>query len=131
MELRPDGTITGPLAGLSNVVSIGSECCIALLEDGTVVTGNSHGAVTGAFAISTAGGSSLVLSTNPPTPVVEAYATIGGVRVSAPISVSGYLLVSSSSILGPYTPVILSETNRFVFRTVPIETNQFYRLRRE
>jgi hypothetical protein len=128
MRLKSDGTLIGTLGGLTNVAAISDECCLALLHDGTVVKASGERPITGAFAISSVAGHSLVLTTNPPAPVVTAYAKPGGVTVGAPISVSGYALESATNIAGPYTSVVLAATNN-----LPVFFNdgtaRFYRMR--
>jgi hypothetical protein len=127
--LNADGRIRGgPLDGLTNVVAMAARCCLALLSDGTVVTADNSRPATNAFALSTSAKHSLVLTTNPPTPIISASLASNAVTVETPISVSGYILESATNITGPYTP-FSTFTNDLLF-PVGSESRRFFRLRK-
>ncbi len=134
--LHSDGTVSGfnltiP-PGVSNIVAISPG--LALRDDGTVIGLNASAppGLTNVTAVAGWVGKGLVLTTNPPPPILAGGGSAGGnFIVNIPLSVPGYVLLSSDSPTGPFTPVpnftnSVTDTNGF---TVPITgSKQYYRL---
>ncbi|MSU57550.1 MAG: hypothetical protein EXS35_05125 [Pedosphaera sp.] len=127
LAIRTGGTVTygdnvtggqyyvGPtnLPGFSNVVAVSAfGHGLALKSDGTVLgyATTLPGGLTNVSAISAGNGYSLLITTNPPPPVLAANATGTNVAISTPVSVSGYVLESADTPAGPFT-VIETFTN--------------------
>jgi hypothetical protein len=111
--LHSNGTVegfnAGVLAGLSNVVAISANGagCLALRTDGTIAGWDtlSPAGLTNVEAIAGGPGFGLLLTTNPPPPVLAGTASAGSFFLSTPVSVPGYILESSAGFALPFTPV--------------------------
>jgi hypothetical protein len=145
--LRSDGTVAGAGVppGLSNIVAIAAGGSfgmgsLALKNDGTVQGWGGSVVVpdnlSGVSAIA-AGGFGLVITTNPPQPLLSASIGLGGsVSIRASVSVSGYVLQSSDG--GSFSDVP-AYTNSFTFTNAAdpgfqlpiVGPSKFFRLRKQ
>jgi alpha-tubulin suppressor-like RCC1 family protein len=127
------------LPGYSNVVAVaaGDNNWLALKSDGTVQGPGVSAGLSNVVAIDAGGGLangfSLLVTTNPPAPLLVAGQGGGGVALSAPVSVSGYVLEAAPDLSQPFT-VIETFTNTAAISnslTLPISgPKQYYRLRK-
>jgi alpha-tubulin suppressor-like RCC1 family protein len=119
--------------GLSNVVAVSGG--LALRNDGTVVAlggGTVPPGLTNVSAISGGLAGGLVLTTNPPPPILGAALGPNAFLLSAPLSVPGYVLESADNPSGQFTGVD-SYTNATTTNALALPltgSGQFYRLRK-
>jgi hypothetical protein len=137
--LRNDGIVliedwgsrsANPVAGISNVVAVSSG--LALRSDGTVAgfDGIEPVGLTNVTAISGGVGNGLVITTNPPLPMLMARTSEGDISLSAPVSVSGYVLEAADNPNGPFT-IIETFTNAPSPLVYPQnELKQYFRFRK-
>jgi hypothetical protein len=134
--LRNNGTVAAwnmsVPSGLSNVVAVSSG--LALKSEGTVVGlgATVPPGLTNVSAISGGVGNGLVLTTNPPPPVLAGSATPGTFLLSTLLSVPGYVLETADNFAGPYT-VVDSYTNATFTNSLALPANgpaKYYRLRK-
>jgi alpha-tubulin suppressor-like RCC1 family protein len=117
LALTADGTVvqfgassTPVPAGLSNVVAIsgGYGNALALKSDGTVI-GWGHAEISqqidNVSALAAGGRYSLVLTTNPPPPVLALVKNGDQCELLAPVAVSGYVLECTEDLSQPFTPI--------------------------
>lgn len=133
--LGNDGTVTGwnvaVPAGLSNVVAVSAG--LALRKDGTVVAlggGTAPPGLTNVSAISGSISDGLVLTTNPPPPILSSAVSPNSFLLSTPLSVPGYVLEAADSPTGPFSPVD-SYTNATTTNNLAlplVSPRQYYRL---
>jgi len=74
----------------------------------------------------------LVITTNPPAPILSAVNPGDGFAISTPLSVPGYILETSGDIGGPYQPVD-AYTNGVSTNAISLPSSaskQYYRLRK-
>jgi hypothetical protein len=118
---------------LSNVVAVSAG--LALKSDGTVVGlggATAPPGLTNVTAISGSVGKGLVITTNPPAPILSAANPGDGFSISTPLSVPGYILEASGNIGGPYQPVE-AYTNGINTNALLLpfsQAKQYYRLRK-
>lgn len=99
----PFGSGLTTLAGWSNGVAISANTCgLGLKSDSTVL---GYGftppvGLTNVASISAGYEFSLLLTTNPPAPLLMARSSGGDVSLSAPVSVSGYVLEAADNLSG-------------------------------
>lgn len=117
LALTTDGTVvqfgapsTAVPTGLSNVVAIsgGYGNALALKSDGTVIGWGRvdiSQQIDNVSALAAGGQYSLVLTTNPPPPVLAAVKNGDQCEVLAPVAVSGYVLECAEDLSQPFTPV--------------------------
>jgi alpha-tubulin suppressor-like RCC1 family protein len=111
--LHNNGTVEGinttVPAGLSNVVAVSANSAgsLALRGDGTVFGWDTPVsiALTNIGVVAGGSGFGLLLTTNPPPPVLAGTASPGTFLLSTPISVPGYILESTTGFSLPYAPV--------------------------
>ena len=135
-----DPTNSAP-PGLTNVVAVaaGDSHSVGLKIDGSVVGWNGANLptdLTNVTAIAAGRGFSLLLTTNPPVPELAGEKVEDQFLLSAPISVSGYVLEVTDDLSRPYqpastlnTPVTAVDTNKAAL-ALPISGQRFYRLKK-
>jgi hypothetical protein len=142
--LLDDGTLrdwpaTGIPQGLTGVkeISANGSHALALKGDGTIASwgGNapSVAGISNVVAISAGPSYSLVITTNPPQPALAAAADVNTqtILVTAPISVSGYVLETSDNLSSNYgTAVATGETNNGTLVIPNIGGMRFFRFRK-
>jgi hypothetical protein len=151
MALRSDGAVfdyfdgsdpfnsaPGNLTGAVKIAA-GFSHSVALKTDGSVAGWNGAilpSGLTNVSAISAGQGFTLLLTTNPPPPQLAAEKAGDGIVLSAPISVSGYVLEATDDLSQPYQPVegstslgVAADGEKTAF-TLPISRQKFYRFRK-
>ena len=151
MALRDDGKVfdyfdgsdpnNSAPANLTGAVKIaaGYSHSVALHSDGSVSGWNGANLPTGlanVSAISAGRGFTLLLTTNPPAPALAVEKVNDAILVSAPISVSGYVLETTDDLSQPYqtvepsmSPEVISPGEKTAL-SVPLSTQRFYRFRK-
>jgi alpha-tubulin suppressor-like RCC1 family protein len=149
LAVKSDGSVVnfGPGAigvpeGLGDVVAVsaGYGRNLALKADGTVVGWGRLAApprLTNVSAISAGGLYSLVLTTNPPIPIVAGRMAGGGFELSAPVSVSGYALEATDDLSKPYEVIAIlpdstepPDLENPALKLSTADPKRFYRLRK-
>jgi hypothetical protein len=97
-------------SGLSNVVAIsgGYGNALALKDDGTVIgwgRADISQQIDNVSALAAGGRYSLVLTTNPPPPMLAMVKNGDQCEVLAPVAVSGYVLECAEDLSQPFTPI--------------------------
>jgi hypothetical protein len=134
--LHGDGTVSVRVAlgtvstGLSNVVAVSSG--LALQSDATVVglDGMSPTNLTNVIAISGDVDKGLVVTRNPPLPVLLAHSSGTNVTIAAPVSVSGYILEAAETPTGPFSVIETFTNAPSPLTYTPIGPRQYFRLRK-
>jgi alpha-tubulin suppressor-like RCC1 family protein len=151
MALRDDGRIFDYFDGsdpansaptnLSDTVAIaaGERHSVALHGDGSVTGWNGANlpsGLTNVTAISAGRGFTLLLTTNPPAPALAVEKVGDAILVSAPISVSGYVLETTDDLSRPYqaaepssNPAVTPAGEKAAL-SVPVSAQKFYRFRK-
>jgi hypothetical protein len=107
---------------------------MALRSDGTVVGLNATvpPGLTHVTAISGLIGNGLVLTTNPPPPMLAGATTGNAFLLSTPLSVPGYQLEASDSPTGPFVVIeSYTNTNGSNDLALPLTSKNYYRLRKQ
>ena len=129
-------------AALTNVVAISTAYghSLALKQDGTVSSwGNATvpTSITSVSAVSAGRSFSLLLTTNPPSPLLQANAGDGSLNLAAPVAVSGYVLETTDDLLTPFhaiqvltNAIDLTDTNNPAIVMPAVGKQGFYRLRK-
>jgi hypothetical protein len=130
--LRNDGTVVG-WDGISNVVAVSAG--LALRSDGTVVGlgATVPAGLTNVTAISGVVGNGLIITTNPPPPILSGAASGTSFVLTTPLSVPGYALEAANNQGGPFS-IVDSYTNATTTTNLvlPISGQQrFYRLHKQ
>jgi alpha-tubulin suppressor-like RCC1 family protein len=151
MALRDDGKIFDYFDGsdptnsapsvLNGVTKIaaGERHSVALHGDGSVSGWNGANLPAGlanVSAISAGRGFTLLLTTNPPAPALAVEKVDESILLSAPISVSGYVLETTDDLSRPYQPIeettspkVAADGEKTAF-TLPASPRKFYRFRK-
>jgi hypothetical protein len=116
LYLKNDGSVVGSgvPVGLSNIVAIaaGGPHNLALQNNGTLTIwggNNPLSTLTNVAAIASGARFALAITTNPPAPMLLAESDGASVILSAPISVSGYVLEASDGATGGFTNAVTFE----------------------
>jgi alpha-tubulin suppressor-like RCC1 family protein len=131
---NPSNTAPADLTGVV-AIAAGDGHSLALKADGTVVGWNGANMPTGlasVSAISAGRGFSLLITTNPPIPMLAARRMGEQVLLAAPVSVSGFVLEQADGLQGIFTPLDLA-TNASTEDAVilqPTSAAKFFRLRK-
>jgi hypothetical protein len=123
------------LPGFSNIVAVSAGELgnwLSLRNDGAVQGPGIPGGLKNVVAIST-GGSSLLITTNPPAPSLASGMSGGNLVISAPVSVSGYVLEASDDLSLPFSVVAVFTNGPPPDPTISLPITgpkKFYRLRK-
>jgi len=131
--------VTTGQTGLA-AIAAGWKYGLGLRNDGTVIeltSTNVPEGLTNVSAISVSAGFGLLITTNPPPPMLSGAAMPDSVVLHFPISVSGYVLEAATGPMQPYAEVgaytnsfISTDPNNTGF-VVPVEgTARFFRLKK-
>jgi alpha-tubulin suppressor-like RCC1 family protein len=136
---HPNNTAPGNLSDAVKIAA-GYSHSVALKADGSVVGWNGANlpsGLTNISAISAGRGFTLLLTTNPPPPQLAAEKAGDGIALSAPISVSGYVLEATDDLSRPYQAVDVSgspgaaASGGKTAYSLPVSRQKFYRFRKE
>jgi hypothetical protein len=116
LYLKNDGSVVGSdvPVGLSNLVAIaaGGPHNLALQDNGTLTIwggNNPLSTLTNVAAIASGARFALAITTNPPPPILSVQSDGVNVTLSAPVSVSGYVLEAADSATDGFTNAVTLE----------------------